>query len=215
MQWFFADRAQAGLLLAQQLTQYRSRAVAMAIGASGVPVAAEVARLLHIPLGIVPAKRLAGPDGMTFGALAPGGVAVVDWSRLERVGEDTARSIVRQEQRELARLEIVYGEFAHLPVARRIVILIADGMDTGMTARAALRVVRVGHPSQVVAAAAVASDSAYRDLREEAGQCICLATHTGVLHSTGEWFHEARAITDAEVLGQLELQARYSRLTVA
>ena len=179
MHWFFEDRSQAGVLLAQYLKQYRSRALAIAVGAAGVPVAVEVARLLHIPLGIVPAKRLTGPDGLTFGALAPGGVAVVDWPRLERVGEELARSIVRTQQRELARLETVYGEFARLPVARRTVILIADGMESGMTARAALRVVRVCHPAQVIVAAPVVSEAAYRDLKEEAGQCVCLATRIG------------------------------------
>ena len=214
MDSLFEDRTQAGVLLATHLKQYRSHAVAMAVGAAGVPVAAEVARLLYLPLGIVPARRLTGPGGITFGALAMGGAAVLDWPRLEQVGELAARSIVAREQREMSRLEQVYREFSDIAVARRTVILIADGLETGLTMRVALRALKARHPARVVAAAPVSTEAACHDLREEAGDCVCLEV-SGAFHSTSACYRHFETPSDSLALRQLELQARYARLTLA
>lgn len=167
MEALFENRSTAGVSLAQMLKQYRNHAVAMAIASHSVPVAAEVARLLYVPLGIVPVITLKGPSGLSFGALAPGGAAVVDWRLLKDVGEETAHGIVAKAQLELARLEKIYGELATPPVARRTVVLIADAIEAGMTVRAALRTLRLGHPARVIASAPVATEQACRDLYED------------------------------------------------
>ena len=176
MECLFENRAEAAARLVQRLKRYRSHAVALAVGVGAVPVAVHVARHLHLPLGFVPVVSLKGPDGLAFGALAPGGSAVVEWSRFERVGEVGARAIVAHEQVELARLEEMFGEFTRVPVGLRNAILISDGIDTGMTMRAAVRAVRLHHPAQVIATAPVISEQAERHLREEACECVTLVT---------------------------------------
>ena len=186
----------------------------MAVACAGVPVAAEVARLLFSPLGIVPVVNLKGPNGEIFAALAPGGAALVNWRRLERVGEEAARAIAVKGQLEVTRLERIYGELARLPLARRSVLLIADAMETGMAMRVALRTVRAGHPARVIAATPVATADACREVRAEGCECVCLVT-AEAFHTTGEWYGDIREPMDSESLGHLQHQARHGRLTVA
>jgi putative phosphoribosyl transferase len=208
MPWLFENRSQAAVRLAQQLRPYRNHhTVAMAVGLGGVPVAAETACLLHLPLGLIPVVSLKGPDGLKFGALAPGGVAVVDWARFEAVGEDRAHAIVASQQEEWSRLERTFGDFGRLPAGIRTVMLTGGGMDTGMTMRAALRVARSYHPVQVVASAPVVSERAACDLREEACECVAVLTCSS-FQTTGAWYREYPAMTEAEVLGLLDLPAR-------
>ena len=186
----------------------------MAVGANGVPVAAEVARLLYLPLGIVPVVKLSGPGGVVFGALAPGGAAVDDWRSVTLVGEDTARVIAVREQGELACLEKIYGELAALPVARRAVILITDAMDSGMSVRAALRALRLGHPARVIAAAPVVTAQACGDVRADGCECVCLVSAASN-RPVGGWYREVHEPDDGEALAQLQRQARHARFTVA
>ncbi len=214
MEELFESRGAAGVTLAQLLKQYRNHAVAMAVGANGVSVAAEVARLLYLPLGIVPVVKLRGPTGVIFGALAPGGAAVVDWRSVTVVGENAARAIAVREQAELARLEKIYRELAALPVARRTVILIADAMDTGMSVRAALRALRLGHPARVIAAAPVVTARACGDVRADGCECVCLVS-VASNHPVGAWYREVHEPHDCEALGQLQRLARHARFTVA
>jgi len=214
MAWLFENRSEAGVRLARELRHHRNHTAAMAVGLGGVPVAAEIARLLYLPLGIVPVVNLRGPDGQTFGAMAPGGVAVVDWGRLGKVGEETARGIVAAQQVELARIEKTFDEFAHVPVARRNIILVAEAMDTGLAMRAALRALRPQHPHRIVASAPVASERARLELRLDGCECVAVA-EVGEFHTPSEWFGDFRPPTDTEAKGMLELQARYARFTVA
>jgi putative phosphoribosyl transferase len=210
----FEDRRAAGVRLAEALKQHRGHAVALAVGVEAAPVAAEVSRLLYLPLGIIPVRRLTSLDGVTFGVLALDGAAAVDWPLLGRVGEAAARAVVTREQHELARLETVFAAFLRPPVERRTVILIGDAIETGMRMRAALRALRGGRPSRVIAAAPVGRAEAMQAVAEEVAQCVCAVTAAG-FHPRGEWYAGNRIPSEAEALGRLETQARHARLTVA
>ena len=73
----FADRFEAGLLLASKLGEFRNRddVVVLVLPRGGVPVGYEVANALHAPLDIFVVRKLGvpGQEELAMGALASGG----------------------------------------------------------------------------------------------------------------------------------------------
>src|SRR5438045_8364120 len=106
----FANRAEAGRQLAEKLTAYRSHASAIVLGLvrGGVPVAAEVAARLGLPLDVLVVRKLGVPwaPEVAFGALGPGGVRVANPEVARHLREPEMAAVARREAAELARREL-------------------------------------------------------------------------------------------------------------
>jgi predicted phosphoribosyltransferase len=77
-----SDRIEAGRLLADRLTHYANRtdALVLALPRGGVPVGFELAQRLALPLDIIGVRKLGVPgyEELAFGAIASGGVRILD-----------------------------------------------------------------------------------------------------------------------------------------
>src|SRR5690242_4278762 len=110
----FQDRADAGYRLAKVLHAYANRedVVVLGIPRGGVPVAFEVAKALHVPLDIFLSRKLGvpGQEELAFGALASGGVRVLDQEIVEGVGisKEQIEQITEKVRKELERRERAY-----------------------------------------------------------------------------------------------------------
>ena len=86
----FADRFEAGLLLASKLGEFRNRddVVVLALPRGGVPVGYEVANALHAPLDVFVVRKLGvpGQEELAMGALASGGIILVNRDVVEGLG---------------------------------------------------------------------------------------------------------------------------------
>ena len=86
----FANRMQAGRLLAKKLDEYanRSDVVVLALPRGGVPVACEVARALNAPLDVFLVRKLGlpGHEEFAMGAIASGGVRVMNKYVVQSLG---------------------------------------------------------------------------------------------------------------------------------
>src|SRR5438132_7194319 len=130
----FRDRHEAGRLLAEKLTAYahRPEVLVLALPRGGVPVAFEVARALRAPLDVFLVRKLGVPhyEELAMGAIAAGGVQLVNWETVEALGisQSAVDAVIRKEQRELARREQLYRADRPPPaIAGRVVILVDDG----------------------------------------------------------------------------------------
>src|SRR5690242_20021096 len=145
----FKDRSQAGKLLARELREYTGRAdaVVLALPRGGVPVAYAIAQRLAIELDILLVRKLGMPGHEEFamGAVGSGGVRVLQPGvpGLMGVSAEKVEAVTRRELDELERRERAYrGARAPLALAGRIAILVDDGVATGSTMLAAIRVAR-------------------------------------------------------------------------
>jgi putative phosphoribosyl transferase len=200
----FDDRAAAGRELAQRLAE-RGYAdpVVLALPRGGLPVAAEVARVLGAPLDLVLVRKIGLPEQPE---LAVG--AVVDGERPELVLNEALRGLVAparlaeleaQQLREIERRRRLYlGARGRVPLAGRTAIVVDDGLATGATARAALHALRRQQPARLVLAVPVAPPDTLAALAAEADELVCLET-PDPFYALGQFYADFRQLDDADV----------------
>jgi putative phosphoribosyl transferase len=201
----FQDRAQAGRMLAGELKAYVGREDAIVLGAArgGVAVAFEVAAELKLPLDVFVLRKLGvpGQEELAFGAIAEGGVRVLDQEILDVLDLSPAQieDVARRERQELDRRLILYrGERPPLDVHGRTVILVDDGIATGSSARAAIAALRQMEPARIVLAVPVAPPSTCQRLRSLVDELIVLEAPEP-FYAIGQFYVDFSAVSDQVV----------------
>jgi len=210
----FADRAEAGRLLAAELVSHSlpANVVVLALPRGGLPVGVEVAKAFGAPLDVVIVRKLGVPwqPELAMGAIAGGSFKILDEETIRALGvsPEEIDAVVARESGEVIRREKLYrrGRPA-LDLQGRTVVLVDDGAATGSTMLVAARYVRSLKPSKTIIAVPVASVQASKRLRKQADACVCLATPEPFA-AVGQWYADFRQVTDAQVQRYLELDRR-------
>jgi putative phosphoribosyl transferase len=166
-------------------------------------VAAEVAQALQLPLATWAVRKLAHPANpeLAVGAIAPGGVELWDepYARHLRLDAASRRQIVATQEQELARRQRLYGDPAPEALRGRDLLVIDDGIATGMTVRAALLSLRQLQPASLTLAVPVVDHQVVPMLRALVEQLVILQEVRG-LGSVGQWFDRFEQVSDERVL---------------
>lgn len=209
----FADRAEAGRELGYHLDRFRGRPGLIVLGLprGGIPVAAEVARILRAPLETFVVRKLGVPghEELAMGAVASGGLRVLqnDVINTLHVTPEQVAEVTRRELQELLRREELYrGGRPYPDLSGESVILVDDGVATGASMVAALRAIRQRGPALLIAAAPVMSKEAFRAMSRIADGVVPVLI-PDEFGSVGAWFDDFRPVHDDEVLAWLA-QAR-------
>jgi putative phosphoribosyl transferase len=206
----FADREDAGRALGGTLLRRLApgtAAVVLALPRGGVPVGAQVADALGAPLDVLLVRKLGVPghEELAFGALATGGVCVLNRAVVEGAGidQDTMRAVATREQAELERRERRYrGDRPPLDVRGATVVVVDDGLATGATMSAAVAAVRERGAARIVAAAPVGSPDACDRLTALADDVVCLR-RPPAFRAVGAWYGDFSEVRDDDVTGLL------------
>jgi len=176
----YRDRQDAGRMLASRLAPLsEDRPVVVGLPRGGVPVAFEVATALGAPLDVVVVRKLGVPiqPELGMGAIGEDGVLILnkDLVRALAIRRDELEAVVLREQEELARRQRLYrGDRPPVAVAGRTVILVDDGIATGVTATAAARALRKRGAERVVLAVPVGPPDAAVRFAAEVDDFVCL-----------------------------------------
>jgi putative phosphoribosyl transferase len=210
----FANRTEAGQQLALRLRQYANRDDVIVLGAprGGVPVAFEVATDLKAPLDVFVLRKLGVPgrEELAFGAIASGGVQILDRDIVESLGISglEIERVTRAEEQELERRERAYrGGRPPLAVGGLTVILVDDGIATGSSMRAAIRALRQMKPARIVVAVPVAPPSTCNRLQFEVDELVCLEMPEP-FYGVGRFYDDFSQVSDEEVTKLLDRASR-------
>ncbi|HEY2410516.1 MAG TPA: phosphoribosyltransferase [Polyangiaceae bacterium] len=210
----FRDRRQAGRILAQRLTRYARRddVFVLALPRGGVSVGFEVARALEAPLDVYMVRKLSVPGygELAMGAVAPGGVRLINWESVRRfgIGREALSAVIFREETELAHREQLYRHNApRLLVTDCTVLLVDDGIATGATMRVVISALRQQQPARIVVAVPIAARSTCESLACVADEIVCAATPEE-FHAVGAWYQDFAQPKDEEVRALLQSIAR-------
>jgi putative phosphoribosyl transferase len=201
----FRDRAEAGAALAAALRDRFAddRLVVLGLPRGGVPVAAPVAEALHAPLDVFVVRKLGTPGQpeLAMGAIASGGVRVLNTALVDRLGidDDALERVTREESAELRRRERQYrGDRPPVDLAGRTVVLVDDGLATGASVRAAVEAVRAAAPHRIVVAVPVGAPESCARVAEVADDVVCLHSPAS-FGAVGTYYLDFGQTSDDEV----------------
>lgn len=206
----FSDRREAGRALARILAEKRlPNPVVLALPRGGVPVAAEIARVLKAPLDLVLVRKIGVPEQPELAA-----AAVVDGAEPELVYNDDVMALcgldrdliaelAEAELQEIERRRRLYlGTTPRENLEGRAVILVDDGIATGASARAAVKALRRKKIMSLTLAVPVAPQETVEDLRTLVDEVVCLDMPEP-FYAIGLHYRDFRQLSDADVIGLL------------
>lgn len=206
----YIDRKHAGIMLANLLREYarRTDVIVLALPRGGVPVAYEIAVALSLALDVFIVRKLGAPgqEELAMGAIASGGVVVLNEAIVQALHIDQAsiEGVKEAEFKELVRRERLYRGNRSLPNLRgKTIILVDDGMATGSTMKAALLALQQQKPATIVVAVPVAARSIVEEMTSLVDVMICPLQPINFC-AVGLWYDHFSQTTDQEVIELLK-----------
>lgn len=206
----FADRRDAGVKLAGRLKKENIRIdLVFALPRGGVVVGEEVARALGVQLDIVVPRKIGaqGNPEYAIGAITETGGAV--WNESERRSADSEwlkKEIAKEKQEAERRLKTYRGARGPLGISGKHVLIVDDGVATGLTMRAAILSVRERDAAYIAVAVPCGPQDTIQELRMESDRVIVLEIPE-FFSAVGGCYSDFPQTTDEEVIA---IMSRYA-----
>ncbi|MGE5042023.1 MAG: phosphoribosyltransferase [Candidatus Levyibacteriota bacterium] len=203
----FEDRKDAGVKLAQALCMQKCKEpIVLALPRGGLPVGYEVAKVLHCPLEVFISRKIGSPENPEYGigAVSEHDVFLDNTSIQElQIKPNQLDKLIEKERLEVKRRIQTYRGNRALPALQgKDVIIVDDGLATGVTARAAILSIKKLKPRKLFFAAPVCSYDIALTLEQMADSVVCLLKPR-YFQAVGKWYRNFNQVTDAEVLEYL------------
>ena len=201
----FNDRSDAGQQLAKKLTRFKNKStVILALVRGGVPIAYEIAKKLKLPMSVIVARKIGDPHNSEFGI---GAISEADTIYLDRltinrlsISKEIIDNIIKSEKKELKRRVEVYRQEKKLTILQnKIVILVDDGIATGVTIKATIKTIRKLKAKKIILAVPVAANDSLAKIAPLVDQYVCLHA-TENLSAIGQFYKDFSQTTDMEVV---------------
>ena len=209
-QIIFENRRDAGRQLAAKLTEYNEKSVVvLAIPNGGVPVALEVASALKADLDVVVSRKIPmplSPEG-GFGAVADNGTIILNEHEVKRLGlsQQQIEYEARKVREKVKQRSMLYkGDRPLTKLSGRTVIVVDDGLASGVTMIAAVESVRHRGCREIVVAVPVASATAYDLIKPLTDELVCLVIAHTYGFAVASFYHHWYDLSDEEVIKYLE-----------
>jgi len=201
----FADRLEAGLLLARELAGLKQkRAVVLGIPRGGIVVAQTLAGEIDADVDIVLSRKLGTPGQteLAMGAMAEDGEVFLNDYIIREVGVSPSE-IEQEKERQMAeirrRTQLIRAVLPKVPLKDRIAVITDDGVATGATMQVAVWAILREKPQKLIVAVPVASSEAVNRLAQDADEILCLRLPP-MFMAVGQFYRRFEQVTDGEVL---------------
>jgi putative phosphoribosyl transferase len=202
----YRDREEAGEILAERLKSYRSsNAIVLAIPNGGAAVGVAVARKLNCELDLIVVRKIQIPgySEAGFGSVTSDGTVILNEPLIRQLGltEDEIETQKRKAMRSIQRRLIKYKAITEFPHLKgRPVILVDDGLASGITMEAAVLTVREYEPREVVVAIPTSSMKAYHHLLPLVDKLTCPDISSLPIFAVAEAYQRWYDLEDEEVM---------------
>jgi len=206
---YFNDRYDAAMQLAVRLEKYKNEeGVILAVPRGGVPIGYYLAKHLGFTLDLLMTKKIGHPlhEEYAIGAIGIEDSIIEDTENIPQQYIEQATKRIRQQLRE--GYKKFMGDKEPTDIRNKLVIVVDDGVATGRTILATIKMLKSKHPKKLVVAVPVASQQAAERIEQEVDDFICLYTPSS-FYGVGNFYADFRQTTDEEVILLLkELNAR-------
>ena len=200
----FTNRSEAGKQLALELKKFSgTKSIVLAVPRGGVPVAYEVAKALNLPMEVVLVKKLGHPLNQEYaiGAVGLNESLVVPHEGVNEFYLLTETKKIRQRLQEMK--EKFMSELEPEDLLGKTIIVIDDGIATGKTLLATIRILKKSEPAKIIIAVPVISKSALEVLTPEVDEVIAVIIPE-IFQGVGAFYHDFSQLTDEEVVDYLQ-----------
>ena len=206
----FADRYEAGVLLAKKLKEMygdelagNPQVLVLAIPRGGVVTGDAVAEYLGIKMDVVASRKIGTPYNpeLAVGAVTPDGGFFANQEIIEAAGVSTTyiNEQISKQKREIERRLIKFRGRADYKLEGRTVVLVDDGIATGATVLAAISWLKRQSLKKLIVAAPVCSRETLLRLKHMADEVLVL--HSPVLfQAVGEFYQDFTQVEDDQVV---------------
>ncbi|HBG48766.1 MAG TPA: phosphoribosyltransferase [Cyanobacteria bacterium UBA9971] len=206
----YKNRQDAGRQLAEKLMKFKDEnPIIIALPRGGVVTGYEAAKMLHAPLDVMITRKLGAPFQLelAIGAIAPNDVRILNLDAIRFLGisKDEMEEIIRRETKEMhRRIKLYRGDLPPLDLSGKTVIIVDDGLATGVTAGVAVLSIKQMTPEKIILAVPVSPIDTAEKFREEVDEFICLSEPPDFF-AVGQYYDDFAQVTDEEVISLLEL----------
>lgn len=205
----FENREEAGEKLAELLQKkYASQeTIVYALPRGGVVTAYKIAKKLNIPIDIILTRKIGHPFEKEYAlaVVSETGNITANKKDLLLVDKEWLRDQVVQEMGEIKRRREVYmGNKKSLSARNKIVIIVDDGIATGLTIKAAIAEIKSQNPKKIIIAVPVMSQDILKELQKEVDEVVSLDVDKNYLGAVGDYYKDFPQISDDIVISLLK-----------
>lgn len=198
---YFEDRIDAGSQLAQKLTvDHPENTIVLALPRGGVPLGLKISVVHSLLFDVVLAKKIVHPLQPEFaiGAIAENGDPIINTNidvEQSWIDSDTERAKV-----EIQRRRKLYDQFlTKQSLNGKDIIIVDDGIATGMTMFAAIEAVKKQNPNQINVAVPIIPYDTYQQLKDLVDEVIYIEVPEQFRGAVGAYYQNFSQIPDSEV----------------
>lgn len=207
----FADRAEAGRHVARLMasSQLDRDSLVLAIPAGGVPVAAEAARRLDLPLDLAVVSKITLPWNTEagYGAVAFDGAVTLNHDLVRQIGlstEEVERGVELTRAKVERRRRELRGDAPPPRLSDRSrVVLIDDGLASGFTMLAAVGAVRAAGAGEVSVAVPTGHLETVRRMADVVDRLVCPNVRGGSRFAVASAYRRWADVSEPEAAAAL------------
>lgn len=205
----FKNRKDAGEKLAGLLSQYEGPEVMIfALPRGGVVLGFEIAKKLHAPLHLLITQKIGHPQNPEYAiaSLAEDETVLYNPEEILTLNRQWLEMEIQKKRGEIRRRRKVYlGESSPTPVYGKTVIIVDDGIATGLTMFSAIKEIKRRQPKQLLVAVPIVPFHTAQILQSLTDRLISLNIDKDYLGAVGAYYEDFHQVSDEEVI--LLLQA--------
>jgi len=201
----FKNRQEAGRLLAEEIRRRYpdlDNGIVLALPRGGVVVGEKIAKDLGYLLDIVVTRKIGAPGNPEYAIGAVSANTIVLGK--ESVDKQYLDKAIKKERQEIRRRIIKYcGNRTVRQLKGKNILLVDDGLATGLTMMAAIKEIRRQKPNKIILAVPVAPPKTTDDIKKIVDDVIVLKIES-LFFAVGQFYTDFSEVSDQEVIKYLK-----------